>query len=214
MINILIADDHQMVIDGLKALLSGEEDIHIAGQALNGKDVITFLNESSDEINLLILDINMPGTDGIATAKLIRQHHPYIKILILSMYNKPLFIKNLVEVGVSGYILKNTGKEELLTAIRRIEGGQDYFSAEVTKTIMSSFKGPDGDSKGQLTRREEEIIRLLVKAHTTAEISEILFVSTHTIDTHRKNILSKLGLKNTPALIKYAIDNGYSDDRF
>jgi two-component system nitrate/nitrite response regulator NarL len=214
MINILIADDHKMVIDGLKALLSEEKNIKVIGQALSGNEVIQFLKQNSERVNLIILDINMPDTDGIETSKYVHNQYPKIKILILSMYNRPLFIKNLIEVGVSGYILKNTGKEELLTAISKINDGEDYFSAEITKSIMTSFKETQPAQEGQLTKREQEILRLLAKALTTSEIAEKLFLSTHTIDTHRKNLLSKLNLKNTPALVKYAIENGFTDSKF
>lgn len=203
-----------MVIDGLKALLSEEDNIKVVGHALSGQQVIEFLKSNYDTVDLIILDINMPNTDGIETANYIHKNYSRIKILILTMYNKPLFIKNLVEVGVSGYILKNTGKEELLLGINKIINGEDYFSPEVTKTIMTSFKGKFSVSEAQLTKRECEILRLLAKAHTTAEIAEQLFLSPYTIDTHRKNLLSKLNLKNTPALVKYAIENGYTDERF
>jgi two-component system, NarL family, nitrate/nitrite response regulator NarL len=214
MINILIADDHKMVIDGLKALLSEEKNIKVIGQALSGNEVIRFLKQNSDQVDLIILDINMPDTDGIETAKHVHHQYPRIKILILSMYNRPLFIKNLIEAGVSGYILKNTGKEELLSAISKITNGEDYFSAEITKSIMTSFKEVHLATEAQLTKREQEILRLLAKALTTSEIAEQLFLSTHTIDTHRKNLLSKLNLKNTPALVKYAIENGFTDSKF
>jgi DNA-binding NarL/FixJ family response regulator len=214
MINILIADDHKMVIDGLKALLSEEKNIKVIGQALSGNEVIRFLKQNSDQVDLIILDINMPDADGIETAKHVHHQYPRIKILILSMYNRPLFIKNLIEAGVSGYILKNTGKEELLSAISKITNGEDYFSAEITKSIMTSFKEVHLATEAQLTKREQEILRLLAKALTTHEIAEQLFLSTHTIDTHRKNLLSKLNLKNTPALVKYAIENGFTDSKF
>lgn len=214
MTNIFIADDHQMVIDGIKALLADEPEINIVGEALNGQTVIEVLGMRSKNVDLILLDINMPGTDGIETTRYLRKHYPAIKILILSMYNKPYFIKNLIEEGVSGYILKNTGKEELLSAIRKVVDGGDYFSAEVTKTIMDSFRGKDDTPEAKLTKREIEILRLLAKAHTTAEIAEQLFISPFTVDTHRKNLLSKLNLKNTPALVKYAMENGYTEQKF
>jgi DNA-binding NarL/FixJ family response regulator len=213
MINILIADDHKMVIDGLKALLSEEDNVRVVGHALSGQQVLDFLR-MNDRVDLVILDINMPDMDGIETAKHIQKNYSKTKILILTMYNKPLFIKSLVEVGVSGYILKNTGKEELLIAVNKIVTGENYFSHEVTKTIMSSFKGKSSVPEVQLTKRECEILKLLAKALTTAEIAEHLFLSPYTIDTHRKNLLSKLNLKNTAGLVKYAIENGYTDERF
>jgi two-component system, NarL family, nitrate/nitrite response regulator NarL len=212
MIKILLADDHQMVIDGIKALLMHEPEIKIEGEALHGQAALDFL--ACNEVDLLIMDINMPGLDGIEIARVVRKQYPTVRILVLTMYNKPAFIRGLIEVGVSGYILKNTGKEELLTAIRRVMSGEDYFDAEVTRTMLSTFKVADENAAVKLTRREEEVLRLIAKAHTTAEIAEKLFLSTYTIDTHRKNLLGKLHLKNTAGLVNYAIKNGYVDDKF
>ncbi|HTF17805.1 MAG TPA: response regulator transcription factor [Chryseolinea sp.] len=211
MINVLIADDHQMVIDGMKALLSEEHDIQIVGEALNGDEALAFL-KSGNLVDLIILDINMPNTDGIETARAIAHNYPATKVLILSMHNKPIYIKQLIEVGVSGYILKNAGKEELLSAIKNIQSGKEYFSSEVTKAIFNSLKNSPTSTESQLTKRELEILRLLSKALTTSEIAEKLFLSPYTVDTHRKNLLSKLGLRNTPALVRYAIEHGLSED--
>jgi two-component system, NarL family, nitrate/nitrite response regulator NarL len=212
MIKIIIADDHQMVIDGLKALLVSEPDICIIGEAVNGEALLELLR-IKEQPNLVILDINMPGLDGLEAAKEIHRRFPAIRILVLSMYNKPVFIKNLIEVGVAGYILKNTGREELINAIHKIAAGQDYFGTEVTKSIMSSLKG-NAEIQAPLTKREEEVVKLIAKAYTTAEIAEKLFISTHTVDTHRKNLLSKLNLKNTAAIVTYAIQNGLTEEKF
>lgn len=212
MIKIIIADDHQMVIDGLKALLANESDIQIIGEALNGEALLDLIR-SKDHPDLVILDINMPGLDGLEAAKELRRRFPEIRILVLSMYNKPVFIKNLVEAGVAGYILKNTGHQELVNAIHKIAAGQDYFGAEVMKSMMNSFRGKT-EVQAPLTKREEEIVKLIAKAFTTAEIAEKLFISTHTVDTHRKNLLSKLNLKNTAAIVNYAIQNGLTEEKF
>jgi two-component system, NarL family, nitrate/nitrite response regulator NarL len=214
MIRIWIADDHQMVIDGLKALLETEQDIEVVGTATDGQQLLAAMKNQKSPVDLILLDINMPNMDGLEAAKALRKSFPKIKILVLSMYNKPIFIKNLIEEGVSGYILKHTGKEELLEAIHKIMNGQDYFSAEVTNVIMTSFRAKDPSAQVRLTKRELEILNLLTKALTTAEIANRLFLSTYTIDTHRKNLLSKLNLKNTPALVKYALENDLTDDKF
>jgi DNA-binding NarL/FixJ family response regulator len=213
MIKLILTDDHQVVIDGLKAILLQENDMIVCGEALNGDKLLDLLKACSDEPIVLLLDINMPGIDGIEATKIIRKKHPNVRILILSMYNKPVFIKTLIEAGVSGYVLKNTGREELLKAIRTVADDQEYFGAEVTKAIMSSFK-TGANPTAELTRREMEILALVAKAHTTAEIAEKLFISTYTVDTHRKNLLSKLNLKNTAGLVNYAIQNGLTEERF
>lgn len=214
MIKIWIADDHKMVIDGLKALLATEDAIHVLGTSMNGDELMNDMRNQLQPVDLILLDINMPKMDGLAAAKALRKSFPTIKILVLSMYNKPMFIKSLIEEGVAGYILKNTGKEELLKAIHKIMAGETYFSPEVTNVIMTSFRTKDSTTQVHLTKRELEILNLLTKALTTAEIAERLFLSTYTIDTHRKNLLSKLNLKNTPALVKYAIENDLTDDKF
>ncbi len=213
MIKIVIADDHQLVIDGIKALLMNVDGVKIVGEALNGQLLMDLLAKTTDLPEIVIMDINMPGLDGIATARLMKQKFPSIGILVLSMYDKPMFIKNLIEVGVSGYVLKNSGRTELLNAIHNIADGQTYFSAEVTKSIMNSFRS-GGDVQTPLTKREVEIIQLIAKSLTTNEIADKLFISTHTVDTHRKNILSKLNLKNTAAIVNYAIKNGLMEDGF
>jgi DNA-binding NarL/FixJ family response regulator len=214
MIRVIIADDHQLVIDGLKALLSNEEDIAVIGEATSGEALLELIR-SKDQPDLVILDINMPELDGLEAAKEIRQRYPYIRLLVLTMYNKPVFIRGLIEVGVHGYILKNTGREKLLNAIRKIAAGEDYFGEDVTKSIIGSFKSKGSpDVHPSLTKREEEIVKLIAKAYTTAEIAEKLFISTHTVDTHRKNLLSKLNLKNAAAIVNYAIQNGLTDEKF
>ncbi|MEL6561559.1 MAG: response regulator transcription factor, partial [Bacteroidota bacterium] len=126
--------------------------------------------------------------------------------------NKPEFIRNLINAGVNGYLLKNTGKAELLDAIRMVYNGEDYFSREVSKTLITSMKSNTSSQEPQLTKREKEVLKLIAKGLSTLEIAEILFVSKHTIDTHRKNLLGKLNIKNSVGLARYAINNGYTTE--
>jgi two-component system nitrate/nitrite response regulator NarL len=212
MINLLIADDHQVVIDGLKSLLSLEDDFQVVGEAQNGKMVLEALKDQ--KIDVVLLDINMPEMDGIETARRMREQHPNVKILILTMYNRPEFIRNIIEVGASGYVLKNVGKEELINSIRKVERGEDYFSLSVTNTLMDSFKSGTESSKVELTKRERGVLTLIAEGNKTSEIAEKLFISTHTVNTHRKNLLSKLNIKNTAGLVRYAIENGFTKPNF
>lgn len=214
MTNIILADDHQMIIDGIKALLADDEQVTIVAEARSGVEVLQILKEKANHVHVIVMDINMPDMDGIDTSKQIRKIYPWIKILVLSMYNKPGFIQQLISAGVSGYILKNTGKEELLTAITAITQGREYFSQEVTASVMNSYRSDSRQMAVELTKREQEILKLLAGAYTTPEIAEKLFISPYTVDTHRKNLLSKLNLKNTPALVKYALENGYHERKF
>ncbi|PKK37411.1 hypothetical protein BWI96_05955 [Siphonobacter sp. SORGH_AS_0500] len=211
MTHLLLADDHQMILDGLKALLAHEPDLLIMGEAHTGLEVIELANRHAEVLQIIILDINMPGQDGIQTTRYLRKHFPSIRILILSMYNNPVFIRSLMQEGISGYVLKNTGKDELLQAITNISGGSNYFSTEITHLLIPTTKNQQAFPESQLTKRELEILRLLAQGHTTVTIADQLFLSTYTVDTHRKNILSKLNLKNTPALVKYAMEKGLAD---
>lgn len=212
MINLLIADDHQVVIDGLRSLLSLEADFNVVGEALNGKMVLEALKDQ--KVDVVLLDINMPVMDGIETAKLMREHYPDVKILILTMYNKPEFIRNILEAGASGYVLKNAGKEELIDAIRKVEKGEEYFSISVTKTMMESFRSGSDSNKVVLTKRERGVLTLIAEGDKTSEIAEKLLISTHTVDTHRYNLLSKLNIKNTAGLVRYAIKNGFTKPNY
>lgn len=209
-IKVLIADDHKIVLDGLRLLLDQEQDIETVGEALDGDEVIDKTN-SLEEVDIVILDINMPKKDGIEVTRIIKDSYPEIKILVASMYNKKEFIKNLMEAGIDGYILKNSGRAELLTAIRSLAKGEPYYSGAVTKTITKSYqKSKIFDTPGEidLTQREKEIIKLIAEEHSTSEIAEKLFISVHTVSTHRKNILSKLSVKNTAGIVKFAIQTG------
>lgn len=211
MINIILADDHQVVIDGLKAILEQEQDIHIAGTANDGNTLLQLIEKQGDTPLVVLLDINMPGIDGVEAARTIRKKFPHVRILVLSMYNKPIFVKRMVESGVSGYVLKNTGREELLKAIYAVSDGDQYFGAEVTRTIVTNLR-PGNSPEIELTNRELEVVRLVAKGFSTAQIAEALFLSPYTVDTHRRNILSKLNLKNTAALVSYAVQNGLVDE--
>ncbi len=151
MIRIIIADDHQVIIDGLKSMLREEEDIEVIAEANDGQKVLDILGRQQPDV--LLLDVNMPKMNGIETTKQIQKKHPDCRVLILTMYNKTEFIRNLIAVGASGYVLKNTGREELLYAIRKVAGGADFYDTEVTKTIMSSLRPGSIDYPVQLTNR-------------------------------------------------------------
>ena len=209
-IKLLIADDHQMIIDGLKLLVEGQEDLEVVAEATNGEQVVQEAR-MAQELDVIVLDINMPKLDGIEVTKVLKAENPEINILVVTMYNRKEFVRNLVEVGVDGYILKNSGKTELLNAIRAVAQGEPYFGKEITRTIMKSYQKDkvfDSPMDIDLTEREKEIIRLLGEGLNTVEIGEKLFLSAHTVKTHRKNILGKLGVKNTVGAIRFGIQTG------
>jgi DNA-binding NarL/FixJ family response regulator len=202
MIRIFIADDHQMIIDGIKSLLEGEENISLAGEANDGRGVLQFLE--NDTCDLILLDINMPLYDGIYTTREVKKNYPQVKILILSMHNSKDFVDSVLSAGAEGYILKNAGREELLHAINQIQEGNYYYGNDILKSMAEPTQK---DQIAILSKREIEIINLIAEELTTQEIAEKLFISPHTVDTHRKNLLAKLNVRNTAGLVKFALQN-------
>ena len=206
MIKVLLADDHQLVIDGLRAALAGQSDIEILGQATNGQEVLDFLAHRSPD--LVILDVNMPVMNGIHATTQIRQHYPQVKVLILTMYKSTTIINNIMRLGASGCILKNTGISELKEAIRTVAAGGMFFSTEVATLLIKNKSKPLPDESVVLSEREIEIVKELAGGLTTREISSKLHLSYYTVETHRKNINSKLGLTNAVEVIRYALESG------
>lgn len=198
-----------MFIDGIKALLLNEKDIKLVGEALSGKEAIAGVTKERPDI--ILLDINMPDMDGIETTRELRKNFPDIKIIILTMHNNYEFISTLVSEGASGYILKNTGKVELIKAIKTVYSGSTFFSVAVTETIMKNLnRKPEEEKLGavQLTKREKEILILIAQELSTKQIAEKLFISVNTVETHRKNLMAKLHAKNVTGLVKFAIQVG------
>jgi len=209
-IKVIIADDHQMILDGLRLLLSQDKTIEVIDEALDGEEVIAKV-KGAEELDIVILDINMPRKDGIEVTKILKSSFPEVKILIVTMYSRKEFVKNLVEAGVDGYILKNAGREELLLAVHSLAKGEPYYSEDITETIMKSYQKSkvfDNPLEIEMTEREKDIIRLISDGLSTSEIGEKLYVSAHTVNSHRKHILSKLHVKNSAGVIRFGIQTG------
>lgn len=202
-IRIIIVDDHQMFIDGIRSLLAKEKHIRVEATMNNALEVMPFLEKNS--IDLVISDISMPHLSGTELVKLIKDKFPEIKTLVLSMHNDPETIREILQAESEGYILKNTGKKELIEAIKKIMGGSTYYSDEVMRSALMRMKKesapPDQEA---LTPREIEIIQCIADDLSSAQIAERLSISIRTVDTHRKNILGKLGCRSVVGLIKYA----------
>jgi DNA-binding NarL/FixJ family response regulator len=202
--SIIIADDHEIVRYGISTYLSAHEDIEIVGEAASGEECLKLCKEEKPD--LCLLDISMPDKNGIETAKDIREIDPEIKILILSMYEDEQVLNEVLKIGINGYLLKGTGKDELLNGIRVIMKGQQVFSDSISKMITDSFLGKKMDSlNSDLTKRELEILTLIVDGKTSKEIANELFISPRTVDTHRANLMQKLKLNNIADLVRYAI---------
>lgn len=204
MTRVLIADDHQMFVDGLKSLLEDEKEVRVVGEAKNGLEVLEIC--SREAVDIAIMDINMPVMDGIQTSRELSKKYPSVKILGLSMYNDRDYISDILKAGAMGYILKNTGKENLLNAISTIQSGGNYLSEEVSKTLLSTFirNTPYEQAMEKLSDRELEVLEAIASGLKTHEIGEKLFISKNTVETHRKNLLYKLKARNTAELVNNA----------
>lgn len=206
-IRIVIADDHRVMLDGIRAMLRDVSEFEIVGDALNGEELVSQVNSLLPDV--VLTDIQMPVMDGIQATKLIRENHPDIKILALTMLNESMFIRRMLEAGVSGYVIKTVDKDELIRIIHKIARGEKHFSEDVTSQLMNGFgSAATANPLDVLTKREKEILALIAKGLTDKEIAEKVFLSSLTIITHRKNILSKLGLKNKVEIARFAMENG------
>ncbi|QHI36698.1 Transcriptional regulatory protein DegU [Kordia antarctica] len=205
-INIIIADDHQIVIDGLKSLLVQHSHIKIIGEASNGLEAIDLIEKNN--IDIAVLDISMPEMDGVEATKIIKEKHPGVQILILTMHDGSEFIHELVEIGANGYILKNRGKEEFVEALETIAKGQEYLKGKVLNILVDAVRKPKQKAV-QFTKREKDVLRLIIDEHTTAQISAKLNIAHSTVETHRRNLIEKTGVKSSLGLVRYAIENGH-----
>lgn len=208
-IKVLLADDHKIVRDGIKLMLQSQAGIDVVDEAGNGLEVLKKLEFNI--IDLVIMDINMPEMDGIKATKEIREKYPNTKVLALSMSNDELHIRQMIQAGASGYIMKSAGRSELKEAITNIIEGKHYFSDEATLSIMMDLvkgKGKSASSEPvHITDRELEILELIIKEYTNQEIAEKLYISSRTVDAHRRNLLQKTGARNTAGLVKYAFQH-------
>ncbi|MFU8812506.1 MAG: response regulator [Balneolaceae bacterium] len=209
-IKVLLADDHQLVRDGIKLMLEPQAGIDVMGEASNGEEAITFLEKQA--VDVVIMDINMPVMDGITATQKVKDRFSDVRILALTMSNDDTHIRRMIQAGASGYIMKSAGREELTKAIHQIMDGQHYFSDQVTQSIMTDLIKNKGkstvDEPIEITVREKEILLLIVKEFTNQEIAEKLYISPRTVDAHRRNLLQKTGARNTAGLVSYAFKHG------
>lgn len=212
MITIAITDDHPLVINGVKDMLSSCSDISISGEYLNGQSLLHGLAKQLLP-DILLLDINLPDIRGEELTLIINKKHPTVKILALSNFDSTLYASNMVHNGASGYLLKNTDKETLITAIKAVYAGATYFSDDIKERVASFNKKRSKKSgiKASLTPREIEILKLLTKGYSNQQIAIELFLSKRTVENYRLNLSIKLDVKNTAALVKYAIELGLGE---
>jgi DNA-binding NarL/FixJ family response regulator len=204
MIRLFIVDNHPLILEGLYSLLSNEKDIVIVGHARNGHACLSFLQHHI--IDIILMDVDLPDIDGIDLCATIRMEYPDIMIIGLSSLSEGKYVTGLIENGASGYVLNNVDREELLDAINMVYAGDTYFSKEA-KLAIQIERNNSKHHFPHLTRREKEVLFLIAEGNTNPEIAEQLFISADTVNSHRKNLLAKLEVKNTAMLIKYAINN-------
>jgi DNA-binding NarL/FixJ family response regulator len=207
MIRVILAEDHDIVREGLQSLFKDDEDIKIVGEASNGQVLIDLLQTTPADI--VLMDINMPVMNGLEATKYISKNHKKIKVLVLSMMDHPGYLKQMLEAGAEGYVLKSAGKEELLMAIKTVFMGKTFISPEVSqKAAAADSKELESKKLVKLTKRELQVLELLAEGLTNKEIAEKIYLSKRTVETHRKNLIDKTNSKNSSALIRYAIVNG------
>lgn len=205
-IKLLVADDHNIVREGIVSLLQGEGSFLVAATARNGYEVMDII--SKKDIDVCLLDINMPGLDGIETARLIREQKPQIRIIMLTTYNDKEIISELLHIGVAGYLLKNSSKEELAEAVNKVIKGRRYFSEEIENIILNGLPEKKTTEVVYLTEREQQVVQLLAREYTNERIADELRISYRTVETHRKNIMQKTKSQNLAGLLKYAYSKG------
>jgi DNA-binding NarL/FixJ family response regulator len=207
-IKLLIADDHQLLLDGISSLLNDEPSIIIAAKASNGFEVMSIVSQT--EVDVCLLDISMPGMDGIETARILKEKNPSIKVIILTTYNDREIVEEMIGIGVSGYMLKNSTRQELLEAIFKVHSNGIYFSNEVQQSLMENYvkmNRRDKNLQVLLTQREIEVLQLLSMEYTNDKIASELNISYRTVETHRKNLMHKTKAHNLAGLLKYAYQN-------
>lgn len=205
-IRILLADDHQLVRKGFRALLEELDFVEVTGEAANGQEVIGLLRRGI-KADIVLLDYEMPLLNGLETLEQVKRDFFGVRVILLTMLNQRELIQSAVEKGVNGFLFKNASLDELSEAIRRVAKGENYFSNEVTLTLLKPVYNPGQAFLSQLTEREVEVLRLVAQGFSSTEIGAQLFISPRTVDTHRNNLIQKLDVNGIAGLVQFAIKN-------
>ena len=210
-IRILLVDDHAMLREGLKALLNSCEDIEVVAEASDGRQAIASVRDHAPDV--VVMDMAMPGMDGLEATRHIIKERPQTKILVLSQHDNERYVLPILQAGAIGYVLKRAFAEELVTAIRTVSQGESFISPSITKKLLLNYRQQsvpvkETEDKDVLTDREREILKLVAEGRSSQEIADMLNLSKKTVTVHRTNIMTKLGIHNRSNLIKYAIKHG------
>lgn len=208
-IRILLADDHAIVRAGLRLLLESQSDMEVVGEAADGRETIRRVRELRPDV--VVMDITMPDLNGLEATRRIKEENPHAQILALTMHEDERYFFQMVHAGASGYVVKGAPPTDLLAAIRSVHQGQAYLYPSLAKKLLEEYLSRAKEEKeayDDLTDREREVLRLIAEGRTSKEIAEHLYLSVHTVERHRQNIMGKLRLHNRAELIKYAIRKG------
>lgn len=211
-----VADDHKIVIEGIIAVINTDQDIAINGYSLTGKEVIDFFDKKENRVDVLILDITMPDLDGFEVLRHFKENKIHQKVIILSSYDDIKIVEEVFKLGCKGYVTKNNAGEHIVDAIKAVANGEQFFSDDIQKILFNSLTGQQKNNDGflpdkflieALTEREIDVIRLIANECNTPEIAEKLNISPRTVETHKKNLIKKLKVKNSVGLAMYAVKN-------
>lgn len=211
-INVCLVDDHQIVLEGLLLLIESSIDFKCVFTASNALDALS--NPKVATIDVALIDIEMPGMDGITLCRHLKEKFPGVKVIALTMFNELSLIRKMIEAGAEGYLLKNVGREELLTAIRRVHAGKSHYSSEIAEILVRGNKQDPTVTKviPVLSTREKQIVKLIMEECTSTQIGDKLNISINTVETHRRNIMSKLNSKNTAGIVRFVIEHGLLEE--
>ncbi|MBX3101428.1 MAG: response regulator transcription factor [Bacteroidetes bacterium] len=216
-VRILLVDDHNIILNGIKTMLAGEQDFEIVGEANNGRDAVTMAESLKPDV--ILMDIKMPDMNGIEATREITGRNLPAGIVGLTMFDDDEYIAAMLQAGAKGYLLKNSSKQDIMAALKRVATGETYFSNEVTTAALRRMMNGNGSPKVNghkdtvamaevpLTKREIEILTLIADELTNLEIAERLFISQRTVHSHRRNLMQKIGVKNTAGLVRYALEH-------
>ena len=209
-IKLLLADDHSIIRDGIKAMLKNYAEIKVVAEVSSGNELVEYLNNNPTSIDIVLTDISMPDMNGIEATKIIVEKFPQIKVLALTMHLEDAYITNMIKAGAHGYILKNSNINELILAIKTVYNSQKYYANEVSVSLINNMMNKEQLPNTELSTREIEVLSCIADGNTNKEAGEKLFISPRTVETHRRNLMDKLNLKNTAEIVRYALKNKLS----
>jgi DNA-binding NarL/FixJ family response regulator len=211
---IVIADDHDMIRTGLRAILEGEDDLEVVGEAADGVEALEVVRKLHPD--LLLLDISMPKLNGARLLERLREAEPRPRVLVLTAFEDAVYLRQMLGAGAEGYLLKRSAARELIRAIRAVAGGNAYLDAALTKLVVASFVDPrarpEARASAELSARESQVMRLVARGYTNKEIAERLGLSVKTVETHKTKLMAKLGLRTRAEVVQHALRLGLLDD--